>query len=109
MRWSAWRARSSASSSPTRSFSSWSRKMAARRRIRFILPQLLAALVLFALLDGRYASIENLALWSSIAHAALVLVAIVLWFSLINRRMREGEQPVLLELEVGSLMLIAAF
>lgn len=83
--------------------------MAARRRIRFILPQLLAALVLFALLDGRYASIENLALWSSIAHAALVLVAIVLWFSLINRRMREGEQPVLLELEVGSLMLIAAF
>lgn len=80
-----------------------------RRRLRFVLPQLLAALVLYALLSGRYASFGNLTLWSSVAHAALALVAIALWFPMVKQRMREGEKPVLLELEVGSLMLIATF
>lgn len=81
-----------------------------RRRARFLLPQLLGASVLLALLAGKYASLEELSLWSSLLLAALVLVAAILWATMVSRRLREAaEKTVLLELEVGSLMIIAGF
>lgn len=80
-----------------------------RRRLRYLLPQLLGALVLLGLVTGQYASLEGLRLGWSVLLAALALVAGVLWFSMVHRRLREAERTALLELEVGSLMLIVAF
>src|SRR5690606_4769416 len=111
---SASRGKSSASFCPTRSFSSWRRKVPPglhrwRRRLRRVFPPLLGAVVLSGLFSGQYASLERLRLGWSLVLAALALVAGVLWFAMVDRRMREPERSAWLELEVGGLMLVAAF
>ena len=79
------------------------------RRMRQFGPLALAAAVYAAMLDGRYASLEELTLWSSLLLASLALVASILWVALIQRRLREDESPVLAELEVGALLVVGAF
>lgn len=80
-----------------------------RRRLRRVFPPLLGAVVLSGLFSGQYASLERLRLGWSLVLAALALVAGVLWFAMVDRRMREPERSAWLELEVGGLMLVAAF
>src|SRR5690606_41561419 len=79
------------------------------RRMRQFGPLALAAAVYAAMLDGRYASLEELTLWSSLLLASLALVASILWVALIQRRVREAESPVPAELEVGAQLFDGAF
>jgi len=79
------------------------------RRMRQFGPLALAAAVFAALLDGRYASLEGLTVWSSLLLASLALVTSILWIKLIQRRLREEQSPVLAELEVGALLVVGAF
>lgn len=79
------------------------------RRVRKAGPLVLGAAVFVALLDGRFRSLADLTLWSSLLLASLVLMAGILWISMIHRRLRGGEKLVLLELEVGALMVVGAF